>query len=120
MIPLSLAYLSELAVPPLALVELAAQAGFASIGLRMMAAAPGGIEYRLRAPQEQAALRRRCADTGVTILYGEMGFMAALPPGIPLGVELPIAVRFPDLAPAARARLMAACTQAFLTHASSP
>ena len=72
MIPLSLAHLSELAVPPLALVDLAAEAGFTSIGLRMMAAAPGGIEYKLQTKVEQSALHHRCAKTGIAILYGEM------------------------------------------------
>ena len=45
-IPLSLAHLSELDVPPLELVELAARAGFASIGLRTVA----GIARRHRLP----------------------------------------------------------------------
>lgn len=71
-IPLSLAHLSELDTPPLQLLALAAEAGFASIGIRAMAAAPGGIEYPLRAASEQAALRRLCAETGTSVLYVEM------------------------------------------------
>jgi len=71
-IPLSLAHLSELEVPPADLVEIAGAAGFASIGIRAMAASPGGIEYPLRAATEQAEMRRRCASTGVEVLYVEM------------------------------------------------
>lgn len=70
--PLSLAHLSELDTPPLALVDLAAAAGFASIGLRTIAAAPGGVEYPLRSAGEQAALRSRLDATGVELLYIEM------------------------------------------------
>jgi sugar phosphate isomerase/epimerase len=72
MIDLSLAHLSELEVPPLELAALAARAGLATIGLRTMAASPGGIEYPLRSATEQAAMRRRVADTGVTVLYIEL------------------------------------------------
>jgi sugar phosphate isomerase/epimerase len=71
-IPLSIAHLSELDVPPLALIELAARAGLASVGLRTAAATPGGIEYPLRGAAEQAELRRRIAATGVTVLYIEL------------------------------------------------
>jgi sugar phosphate isomerase/epimerase len=71
-IPLSLAHLSELAVAPPDLIDLAARAGFASVGLRVMAAAPGGIEYPLRTAAEQAEMRRRIAATGVSVLYVEM------------------------------------------------
>lgn len=267
MTPLSLAHLSELDTPPQALAAMAGAAGFASIGLRMMAAVPGGTEYRLRDAAGQGALRRACAAAGVSVLYAEMiglsgatdladcarmveaaaaigatriavsgddpdhavvadrmaaicalarphgmavdlefmrfravrtlgdalavarrtgaanahvlldalhffraggtaaalrgidptllgtvqlcdapagapadlaaeartarlfpgeggldlrGFIAALPPGIPLGVELPIAARFPDLAPAARIRLMAERTREFLATVDLP
>jgi sugar phosphate isomerase/epimerase len=71
-VPLSLAHLSELHVPPLKLVELAAKAGFASIGLRISPASPGGVEYPLRTAAEQAAIRQRLADNGVTIAEVEM------------------------------------------------
>jgi sugar phosphate isomerase/epimerase len=70
--PLSLAHLSELSVPPAELIEMAARAGFASVGLRTCAAAPGAIEYPLRGKAEQAAVRRRIAETGVGVLYIEM------------------------------------------------
>lgn len=71
-IPLSLAHLSELDVPPLRLVELAAKAGFASIGLRTSPASPGGVEYPLRTGAEQAEMRQRLSDNGVTIAEVEM------------------------------------------------
>ena len=71
-IPLSLAHLSELDVPPLELVELAARAGFASIGLRTSPASPGGVEYPLRTSAEQAEMRRRLAANGVSVLEVEM------------------------------------------------
>jgi sugar phosphate isomerase/epimerase len=71
-IPLSLAHLSELEVAPPDLVALAARAGLASIGLRTRAASPGGIEYPLRGAAEQAEMRRRIADTGVSVLYIEL------------------------------------------------
>ena len=71
-VPLSLAHLSELDVPPLALVELAARAGFASIGLRTSPASPGGVEYPLRSAAEQAEMRRRLAANGIKVLEVEM------------------------------------------------
>jgi sugar phosphate isomerase/epimerase len=71
-IPLSLAHLSELDVPPGDLIELAAGAGFASIGLRTCRAAPGGVQYELATQAEQADMRRRIAATGVSVLYIEM------------------------------------------------
>jgi len=70
--PLSVAHLSELEVPPLKLIEYAARAGFASIGLRTNPATPGGIAYPLARKAEQAELRRRIAATGVSVLYIEM------------------------------------------------
>lgn len=71
-IPLSLAHLSELDVPPLELVELAARAGFASIGLRTSPASPGSVVYPLRTASEQAAMRQRLADNGMSVLEVEM------------------------------------------------
>ena len=70
--PLSIAHLSELEVPPLDLVDFAARAGFASIGLRTNPASPGGIVYPLATPAEQADMRRRLSATGVSVLYIEM------------------------------------------------
>ena len=71
-VPLSLAHLSELDVPPLELVELAARAGFASIGLRTSPASPGGVVYPLRRRAEQAEMRRRLAANGIKVLEVEM------------------------------------------------
>lgn len=71
-VPLSLAHLSELDVPPLELVELAARAGFASIGLRTSPASPGSVEYPLRTAAEQADMRKRLADNGIKVLEVEM------------------------------------------------
>jgi sugar phosphate isomerase/epimerase len=85
-IPLSLAHLSELDVPPIELVALAAAAGFASIGLRTSPASPGGIAYPLRTPAEQAEMRRLLAATGISVLYIEM-------------VALSEATRVPDYRP---------------------
>ena len=76
-IPLSLAHLSELDVPPLELVALAARAGFASIGLRTSPASPGGVVYPLQTAGEQAAMRRSLADNGVSVLEVEMVPLAA-------------------------------------------
>jgi sugar phosphate isomerase/epimerase len=71
-IALSLAHLSELEVPPLELVELAARAGFASIGLRTSPASPGGVVYPLQSEAEQAELRRRLDANGISVLEVEM------------------------------------------------
>jgi sugar phosphate isomerase/epimerase len=71
-VPLSLAHLSELDVPPLELVELAARAGFASVGLRTSPASPGGIVYPLSTSAEQAEMRKRLADNGMKIAEVEM------------------------------------------------
>ncbi|MGH6816014.1 MAG: sugar phosphate isomerase/epimerase family protein [Hyphomicrobiaceae bacterium] len=69
---LSLAHLCELETPPADLIEFAARAGFASVGLRVSAASPGGIEYPLRTGAERTELRRRMAATGVSVLYIEL------------------------------------------------
>jgi sugar phosphate isomerase/epimerase len=71
-VPLSLAHLSELDVPPLQLVELAAKAGFAAVGLRTSPASPGGIVYPLNTAAEQAEMRTCLADNGMTIAEVEM------------------------------------------------
>lgn len=71
-IPLSVAHLSELEVAPPDLIELAAKAGFSSVGLRVAPAVPGGINYPLRAPGEVADMRRRMQATGVSVLYVEL------------------------------------------------
>ena len=70
--PLSIAHLSELEVAPLDLVELAARAGFSSIGLRTNPASPGGIVYPRSTPAEQAEMRRRLTANGISVLYIEL------------------------------------------------
>jgi sugar phosphate isomerase/epimerase len=71
-VPLSLAHLSELDVPPLQLVQLAAKAGFAAVGLRTSPASPGGVVYPLATAAEQADMRKCLADNGMTIAEVEM------------------------------------------------
>jgi sugar phosphate isomerase/epimerase len=71
-LPLSVAHLSELEVPPPQLIEFSARAGFASVGLRVSPAVPGGINYPLRSDAERADMRRRMKATGVSVLYVEL------------------------------------------------
>jgi sugar phosphate isomerase/epimerase len=64
--PLALAHLTVLGVSPPALFDLAAAAGYASVGLRTHPAAPGGIVY----PLEQGQVlpwRRALADAGLRL-----------------------------------------------------
>lgn len=70
--PLYLAHLCELDMPPAGLIDLAAAAGLASVGLRTSASSPGGIEYPLRTAAEQTEVRRRMAATGVSVIYIEL------------------------------------------------
>ena len=71
-VPLSMAHLCEIDVPPPELIEAAAKAGLASVGLRVAQASPGGIEYPLRSEAERAELRRCIAATGTSVLYVEL------------------------------------------------
>jgi len=71
-VPLSLAHLSELDVPPLRLVDVAAKAGFAAVGLRTSPAAPGGVVYPISTATEQAEMRRCLADNRIKIAEVEM------------------------------------------------
>ena len=71
-VPLSLAHLSELDVPPLQLVDLAAKAGFAAVGLRTSPASPGGVVYPLSTAAEQAEMRKCLADNDMKIAEVEM------------------------------------------------
>jgi sugar phosphate isomerase/epimerase len=66
MIPLSLAHLTVLDVAPSALFDLAAEAGYQSVGIRILPAAPGAISYPL-SRATVVAWRRRMADAGVGI-----------------------------------------------------
>ena len=71
-LPLSVAHLCELDLAPATLIEHAATAGFASVGVRIARASAGGIEYPLRAKAERAEVRRRTDATGVSVLYIEL------------------------------------------------
>ena len=71
-LPLSIAHLSLLDVAPPDLVDLAARAGLASVGVRVTAAAPGGIEYPLTDAAALRDMRQRMAATGVSVLYVEL------------------------------------------------
>lgn len=69
---LSLAHLSELEIPPADLARLAARAGFASIGVRMIAAVPGGTCHPLLDRAVRDGLRRALAETGIGLLHVEL------------------------------------------------
>lgn len=71
-VPLSMAHLCELDTPPADLIEIAAKAGLASVGLRLHPAAAGGISYPLSGASEQAEVRRQIATTGVGVEYIEL------------------------------------------------
>ena len=66
MIPLSLAHLTVLDVPPPALFDLAADAGYQNVGIRILPAAPGAVSYPL-SPSTVVDWRRRLADAGVGV-----------------------------------------------------
>ncbi len=69
---LSLAHLCELDIAPAALIDQAAQAGFASVGFRTYRAAPGGVEYPLARADEQQQIQRSVTRTGTSVLYIEL------------------------------------------------
>ena len=66
MIPLSLAHLTVLDVAPPALFDLAAEAGFQTVGVRILPVVPGTVSYPL-SPRAVIDWRRRMADAGVGI-----------------------------------------------------
>ncbi|PLC04261.1 hypothetical protein CY658_19805 [Variovorax sp. RO1] len=66
MTPLSLAHLTVLDVPPPALFDLAAEAGYQNVGLRILPAAPGAVSYPLSS-STLPVWRRRMADAGVGV-----------------------------------------------------
>lgn len=85
MVPLSLAHLTVLDVAPPALFELAAQAGYQRVGIRILPAVPGAVSY----PLDRSAVvawRRALADAGVGVHDVEF---------VPLTPD----VRIADLAP---------------------
>ncbi len=66
--PLGLAPLGYLDLAPPQLLEVASNAGFRSVGLRTMAAVPGGQEYPLHpGSNELEAIKEAMAKTGVTV-----------------------------------------------------
>lgn len=91
MIPLSLAHLTVLDVAPPALFDLAAEAGYQSVGIRILPAAPGAISYPL-SRATVVAWRRRMADAGVGIHDVEF---------VPLTPEVRVQTYAPTLALAA-------------------
>lgn len=66
MVPLSLAHLTVLDVAPPALFDLAAEAGFQSVGIRILPAAPAAISYPLSAAT-MSAWRQRMKQAGVGV-----------------------------------------------------
>lgn len=86
--PLALSHLSALDVAPIDLAPAAAKAGFHAFGIRMNPAAPGAIEYPLRAgTAEIAALKRVLADNGIGIWDIEL---IPLTPGIDIDLYRPM------------------------------
>jgi sugar phosphate isomerase/epimerase len=68
LVPLSLCHLTVLEVGPPELFDLAAEAGYQSVGLRMHPATAGGPAYPLGARTKPLrAAKRRAADAGVSI-----------------------------------------------------
>lgn len=66
---LSLAHLTVLAADPVELVEIAAQANFDAVGLRIQPPLPGDtVQPVVGEPAIQRAIRRALADTGVMLL----------------------------------------------------
>ena len=63
---LSLAHLTVLDVAPPALFDIAAQAGYQSVGIRIFPAVPGAVAYPL-SPPTVSEWRRRMADAGVGV-----------------------------------------------------
>lgn len=66
--PIGLAHFSAIHLPPLDLVEHAARAGFAAVGLRLVPAFPGAPAYEIPAGSSASSiLRRSLSDTGISV-----------------------------------------------------
>lgn len=66
--PIGLAHFSAISLPPLALVEQAARAGFAAVGLRLVPAFPGAPFYAVPAgSSDSSALRRSLSENGIAV-----------------------------------------------------
>lgn len=76
MTPFSLAHLTVLEVAPPALFDLAAEAGYQNVGIRILPAVPGAVCYPLDRPTV-AEWRRRLADAGVGV--HDVEFIALTP-----------------------------------------
>lgn len=76
--PIGVAHLTALELPPVEFVRAVAQAGFASVGLRIAPAAPGATCYPIKADSSEArALKSALAEEGVTV--NEVEFIPMLP-----------------------------------------
>lgn len=76
MTPLSLAHLTVLEVAPPALFDLAAEAGYQNVGIRILPAVPGAVCYPLDRPTV-IEWRRRLAEAGVGV--HDVEFIALTP-----------------------------------------
>ena len=70
--PLSFAHLAALDVGPPDLIDLVAEAGFASTSLRMLQTVPGSPAYALDDADQRRATLERVKATGVGVLYIEV------------------------------------------------
>lgn len=86
--PLSLCHLTVLEVGPPELFDLAAEAGYQSVGLRLHPAMAGGLAYPLRARTKELQIaKRRATDAGVSIFDVEF---VPLTPELQLGSLEPL------------------------------
>ena len=76
--PLSFAHLAALEVGPPELIDLVAEAGFASTSLRMIPTVPAGPAYPLDNRAQRRATRNRVTATGVHVLYIEVVSLSQL------------------------------------------
>jgi len=68
----SLAHLTLISVPPVALVRVAAEAGFDAVGLRLVPTSHGIDHKLLGYPSAMRGLRQQVADSGITVLDVEV------------------------------------------------
>jgi len=93
--PFSLAALTALDLPPVRLVEVAHACGYEQVGLRLLAATPGGTAYPLMEDRQQLReTKARLAATGISVADLEIvafrpdTVVAALEPFLETGGEL--------------------------------
>ena len=71
--PFSLAALTALDLPPPKLIEVAHACGFEQVGLRLLAATPGGTAYPLMDDRAQMReTKARLAATGISVAAPEI------------------------------------------------